>query len=800
MYNLGENFKLNYELSKMNEDAIFKGNKYRITILKPSLIRFEYSENGVFNDAPTELIWYRNFEKPEFTVKEDSKYLQITTKYVKITYLKEKPMIGTKLNPMVNLKVELLNSERLWSVNYTEVRNFKAPASKLDDTGSFEKGLYSASGMASIDDSKGRIFNEDGTVKENDLNNTDVYLFAYLNDFDVCLKDYYDLTGYPALIPRYALGNWWSKNHNYNDLELKQLVDTFGKKGIPLSVILLDKDWHLRAKVGKDYLETGFTFNKDNFKAPYEMISYLHTRGIRLGLSINPFEGFYPVDEYYDRAKNYLQPLENGQIPFNVFDPKTVDVYLKLFIHPLDALGVDFFWVDYFDKKKKDELALLKHYQLYDMMRNYKRRPMLLGYNASLAPHRYPVLYSGKTVVSWDTLKLIPFYNAAAANVGATWWSHDIGGYFKGTEDNELYIRYVQLGVFSPILRFGSDVGKYYKREPWRWSIKTYAIVQDYLVLRHKLIPYLYSEAYKYSKEGVPIIQPLYYKYKDYYDDPLYRDEYYFGSQLFIAPIVKKKDYVMNRVIHKFFIPDGMWYDFVTGKKFPGGRSYVSFFKDQDYPVFAKAGSIIPLGTNETLNDTNPPKNMEIHVFPGRSNTYTLYEDDGVSDLYKKDFYLLSTIDYNYLPNNYTIIIRAVEGKSGIVPETRNYKIIFRNTKKADSVVAYQNKDQIEVTSYTDGPDFIVEAKDVKTIGQLTINCRGKDIEIDAVRLINQDIESIISDLQIETEQKEKIDEVLFSDQPIKKKRIAIRKLGNKGLERKFVKLFLKLLEYIEQV
>ena len=256
----------------------------------------------------------------------------------------------------------------------------------------------------------------------------------------------------------------------------------------------------------------------------------------------------------------------------------------------------------------------------------------------------------------------------------------------------------------------------------------------------------------------------------------------------------------MNRVVHKFFLPDGMWYDFFTGKKFPGGKTHISFFKDEDYPVFARAGSIITMGHNDNINDTTPPQNLEIQIFPGRSNTYNLYEDDGVSELYNKGFYLISTIDYNYMPNNYTVIVRPSEGKSGIIPEKRNYKFVFRNTKKAKDVIVYFNDAQVNSKSYVQGSNFVVEVQDVPTIGQLTLNCKGKDIEIDAVRIINEDIESIISDLQIETEMKEKIDKILFSELSIKKKRIEIRKLGNKGLEKKFVKLFLKLLEYINQI
>lgn len=804
MYDLGEQFKIDYNNALTNPKAIIKGNKYRISILTERLIRLEYQENGNFLDKPTELIWNRNFKDPVFEIKEDQRFLEISTKYFKLYYEKEKPFEAGKVNPMANLKVTLEGTDRTWYYGHPEVRNLGTPGTELENASGkvvFKKGLYSLDGFASIDDSKHRIIGETGIILPREQEEIDIYLFCYHKDYQKCLEDYYALTGYPALIPRYALGNWWSRNITYNDQELKKLIDQFEQKEIPLSVLLLDKDWHIRTKEKDNHLKTGFTWNKELFHSPEGMTNYLHSKGIRLGLSINPMEGFYPIDEYYEKAKTYLEPDEKGVIPFQVLNPKVIDVYFKMYIHPLDALGADFFWLDVFDPKKLNDLSILKHYQFYDMMRNYKRRPMVFAPNTLLAPHRYPVLYSGKTIVGWDTLKKIPFHNSAAANAGVSFWSHDIGGYFKGIEDNELYIRYVQLGVFSPILKFGAEAGKYYKREPWRWSIKTYGIVKDYLNLRHRMIPYIYTEAYKYHKYGVPLIQPVYYQYPEMYDDPLYRNEYYFGSEFFVAPIISKKDYVMNRVVHKFFLPEGIWYDFVTGKKFPGGRNYTSFFKDQDYPVFAKAGSIIPFGNNENRNDTTPPKNLEIQIFPGVSNLYKLYEDDGVSDLHRKGFYLITSIDYNYLPSNYTVIVRSVEGKSGIIPETRNYTFRFRNTKEASDVIVYFNDIKIGYESYVDGTDFVVEVKDVKTIGQLTLNCKGNDIEISAERLINEDIESIISDLQIETELKEKLDAILFSDKPVKKKRIEIRKLGNKGiLEKKFVKLFLKLLEYIDQV
>lgn len=279
----------------------------------------------------------------------------------------------------------------------------------------------------------------------------------------------------------------------------------------------------------------------------------------------------------------------------------------------------------------------------------------------------------------------------------------------------------------------------------------------------------------------------------------LFKTEYYFGSELFIAPILSKKDYIMNRVIHKFFVPEGVWYDFITGKKFVGNKRYVSFYKDEDYPVFAKAGAIIPLNYNSG-NDVDSSTKLEIQIFPGKSNSFNLYEDDGITDKYKKGEYIITNIDYKWEKDKSQIVIRPIEGKKGIIPDKRDYVVRFRNTTRVEKTEAFIDKNKYPTNNYNDGNDFIVEINDVPTTNQLTIICQGKNIEIEVVQLISEDFEGIISDLPIDTSLKEQIDNILFGELPIVKKRIEIRKLTQKGLERKFVDLFLKLLEYLQQL
>jgi alpha-glucosidase (family GH31 glycosyl hydrolase) len=462
-------------------------------------------------------------------------------------------------------------------------------------------------------------------------------------------------------------------------------------------------------------------------------------------------------------------------------------------------MNIDFYWIDYKDNRKF--LRVLDYYHIKDFKQSDYKRPMLLTRNSGVSAHRNGVLYSGETIVSWETLKYLPFFNCSASNIGLSWWSHDVGGFKDGVEDAELYMRYVQFATFSPIFRFSAKRGVYYKREPWRWDYKTYNIVKYYTQLRMKFLPYLYTEAYKYASKGIPLIQPLYYSYPETYDELNLQSEYYFGSELFVCPITAPQDSVMNRSVKKMFLPDGVWYDFKTGKKFTGNRRYIIFYKDEDYPVFARDGSIVCLADlGKNLNVTNPPTSMEIHVFPGKSNSFNLYEDDGYTNLYQQGYYLISRVDYNYMANNYTLIVRPVEGKVGIIPDKRDYRIRFRNTREANDVIVYLDNEKIESNSYVDDTDFVVEVKEVPTNKQLTINCKGKDIEIDAIRLVNDDIDSIISDLQVETVLKEEISRIIFSELTVEKKRVEIRKLQRVGLDKKFVNMFIKLLDYVEQI
>jgi len=802
MYDLGPNFAIDIKKSKTPSAHVFRGTKYRISILSDSLIRFEYSETGSFNDYPTFFASNRNFANPKTTVEEDSNILIVKGEKFIIEYQKERQYAGSKYAPDANLKVTIKDTDKVWYFGHVEAKNFMGTSYSLDESvgkAEFDKGLFSLDGFASFDDSRTPILDKNGNIITPNYKNTDTYLFVYNNDFGYGLRDYFNLTGLPPLIPRYALGVWWAKNEPYTENDIQILVNRFKKNQIPLSILLLG-DY---ARTKNKYSDISFSFNKSIFPNPPALANYLHANNIFLGTNVKT-DGILSIEEEHhaDFIKIYDVDTDKN-IPLNVYNSKLMDGFLKGIINPYMNNGIDFLWVDDNNKENKLRNFAMDYYLYTNMNSNVQKRNIVFSRNFGIAPHKYSILYSGRTLISWKILALLPFFNATAANIGVSWWSHDIGGFDSGTEDAELYMRYVQLGVYSPILRLASEGGKYYKREPWRWTAETFNIVRDYLNLRHRLIPYLYSEAKKYSSNGVPLMQPLYYKYPETYDEPLYKTEYYFGSELFISPIVQKKDDIMNRVVHRLFLPNGTWYEFKTGKKFIGGRRYVTFYKDEDYPVFAKTGAIIPMAklNPDNLNDVSSPKTLEIHVFPGRSNTYKLYEDDGFSSKYKQGESLTTEINYYYKENDFSVSIEPIAGITSVVPEKRNYIIRFRNTKFTDGVQVFANEVNVPFKRYTDETDFVIEFYDVPVQSKIFVYCKGQDIEIDASRVINEDLESIINDLAIPTELKEQIDSIIFNQEySIREKRIMIRHLRRDGLPKIFINMFMKLFEYMAEL
>ena len=762
-----------------NQKNIVRGDKYRFSILSPRLIRIEYNKDNIFEDRATSLVVKRNFGDASFTTSQTDLTLTIITEYFTLTYIKSSPITSK------NLKVVINGTDREWYPGHKEIRNLGSinySLEYLDNNLKLDKGLYSFDGFSLLDDSHNFIIENDMFLPR-DNTTVDLYLFVYNNDLGLCLQDYFNLTGYPPMIPRYALGSWWYKNDPYNMYDIDDLIKKFNDNHIPISVFLLGNKWHNTTE--------NFSYDRSLFDQNI-LYKYYQSKKQKFGLTINPELPIYQNDPLYNSFQGVLNNYHN-YLSFIPLNNNTISAYLNTVVNNLKSTGINLFNIDYYNEADKQGLFLLNHYHY--VIANLNELGIILSRNPGIAPHRYPIIYSGRTKVSWDTLKVLPTYNNSAANLGISWHAHAIGGYYGGIEDDELYFRYIQFGVFNPILILAGDTGKYYKREPWKWNQINLSVIREYMQLRNKLIPYIYNEGYTYHQYGVPIIQPLYYKYPKIYDEPNYVNQYFFGSKIMISPIVKRKNHEMNRVVQRIFIPNGIWYDYTSGKKFAGNKYYVNFYKDEDYPIFVKEGSIIPMSLDDT---TDVPKNMEIQIFPaenGLYGSYELYEDDGIS-LNRNQNYLITKMNLDKVDNGYKFTMKRKDGNFNI--PNRNYLLRFRNMKSPSKVIVkYQNKEE-NYKHEIEKNDLIIKLNDMNPYETLEVNIIGNNIEIETISVINEEIEGILDDLEINTILKEEIDSIIFSDLSIKKKRIGLRKLRKSGLEPKYINMFIGLLEFIE--
>lgn len=758
---------------------IIKGQTYRFTILTPRLIRIEYNKNGIFEDRATSLVINRNFSETNFNINGDEQSIIITTEYFTLTYVKERPISGN------NIRLKINGTDREWHPGYKEVRNIGSIAYSLDNLDNnlkLGKGLYSLDGFAVLDDSNSFVIENEMFLPREET--TDIYIFAYRADLGLCLQDYFNLTGYPPMIPRYALGAWWYKNDAYNMYNIDDIIKKFNDNKIPISVFLLGNKWHNNNQ-NFNYDPTLFDMTALN--------NYYHSKNQIFGLTINPELPINNSDPLYNELAKYIVPNKNNTISLIPLNNNTISLYLNLIVNNLLNSGIKIFNIDYNNPNDKLGLFLLNHYHY--VIANLNERGIILSRNPGIAPHRYPIIYSGKTKVSWDTLKNLPPYNNSASNLGVCWHSHAIGGYYGGMEDEELFIRYIQFGVFNPIFILAGEEGKYYKREPWKWDQIKLNVIREYMQLRNKLIPYIYNEGYIYHKYGVPIVQPLYYKYPKIYDEPNYVNQFFFGSKIMISPIIKRKNTEMNRVVQRIFIPSGIWYDYSSGKKFNGNKYYINFYKESDYPIFVKEGSIIPMSEDM---DSNCPTNMEIQIFPaenGLYGSYELYEDDGISKEVGNN-YLITKMNLDKVATGYTFSIKRKEGNLNL--PNRNYLLRFRNMKNPDKVLIKKGSEVLEHDFGIEKNDLLIRIEDINIYEPIEISIIGKNMEIETISVINEEIEGILDDLEINTILKEQIDAIIFSDLPINKKRISLRKLKRQGLEPKFINMFIGLLEFIE--
>lgn len=663
------------------------GSNYRISILTSRLIRLEYKENGLFIDEASQTVWNRNFPSCEYEVKESDDELMITTSHLRLSYDK-KAFSANGLSIQVLGNVSIYHS--LWHYGETG-ENLHGTARTLDEVNgscTLEDGVLSRNGFAILDDSKALLLTEDNWVKPREQDGQDLYFFGYGHDYKECLKDFYYLCGNTPLLPRYAMGNWWSRYYRYTEETYKELILRFEKEDIPFSVAVIDMDWHL-VDIPEEYGSgwTGFTWNRDLFPNPEEFLSWLHDKNYRVTLNIHPADGVRAYEEMYPEMARALgmNPDKKEPILMDVTNQEFLKAYFEYAHHPNEERGVDFWWIDWQQGTHSkieglDPLWMLNHFYFLDNAREGKR-PLTFSRYAGPGSHRYPVGFSGDSIITWESLAFQPYFTATASNIGYSWWSHDIGGHMMGVKDDELAGRWLQFGVFSPIMRLHSSNSEFNGKEPWRYMPEICEMMKTFLRLRHKMVPYLYSMNYRTHAEQLPMIEPMYYDYPEDREAYQVPNQYYFGSECIVAPITEKREERSGLGKTKVWLPEGRYYDYFTGMIYDGNRVMNCYRDIHSIPMFLKEGAIVPMMDSKQPVENNP-ECFKIAVFPGKSNSFLLYEDDNMTGAYEKQEWVKTKFTLKENEDSTVFQIEKAKGMLELIPDKRTYEITFLGSKE----------------------------------------------------------------------------------------------------------------------
>jgi len=551
-----------YQEAQPNINSVYLGKNVRFTMITSRLIRFEYAEDGIFEDRQTLAVLKRNLGATRFSITADGDWHVIDTGDVIIRYLPD----GNKLTKKnLNASFKLNGKEVCWYPGASAKGNLKGTIRTLDRCSGdtfFQRGKYnelywtkfqlndgflSRDGWSVVDDSQNVaiVWTKDGkwVAPRPKKEFQDFYLLAYGHEYKDALADAARVFGSQPLPPRYTLGYWYCRYWAHTDIDFEEIISELDASDTPIDVVVIDMDWHLEGW-------TGYTWDKRYFPDPDEFLAELHRRGCRVSLNLHPADGVgrHEADFEAMAKEMKLDPKKIGKegIPFNITDPNYMKAYFKVLHHPQEDRGVDFWWMDWQQGKTTamrnlDTLPWINHLHWEDMQKRGKR-PLIFSRFGGVGSGRYVIGFSGDTFSNWESLAYQPGFTAAAANVLYGYWSHDIGGHMPGVVEPELYLRWMQFGIYSPILR--THTTKYFPAErrfsafpePYR------SMMLQEIRKRYEMVPYIYSENRRALDTGISLVSPLYYEYPETKEAYSEKKSYFFGSQFIVSPVVKAVD------------------------------------------------------------------------------------------------------------------------------------------------------------------------------------------------------------------------------------------------------------------
>ena len=552
-----------------------------------------------------------------------------------------------------------------------------------------------------------------------------IYYFFHGKDYREIIQSYTHLTGKPIMPPKWALG--WSQSRGMLTFEKlsRDIAAEYRERNIPCDIIYQDIGW-------VEGLQN-FKWREDRYSDPRQMLADLSDEGFKVIVSQDPVvsqqtaeqwkqadaKGYFAKDIRTGKSYDMPWPWGGNAGVVDFTNPEVADWWGKLQQLPIDD-GVKGFWTDmgepaWSNEESTDRLNMQHHLGMHDEIHNVygltwdkvvteqfeKHNPNQRVFQMTRAAyaglHRYTFGWSGDSgngedvTDGWESLaNQVPMGLSAGMGL-IPFWTTDISGYCGEITDydafSELYVRWLQFGIFNPLSRAHHEGDN--AVEPWLFGERAEKIAKRSIELKYQLIPYLYTYSREAHDTGMPILRALPLEYpkdeKGYYID----DQFLFGKEFLVAPVLREK-----ANIRKVYLPKGTWIDYNDPKqRFEGGNTLEYPVELETIPIFVREGAIIP--RMPVMQYVGELKNaaMILEIFPsGRESTsFELYEDDGQTNDYKRDIYSKTEIEVSRTGKNTSIEIKA-PNNNGYQSETRNFMVELHGTDRPKTVLVNGKK------------------------------------------------------------------------------------------------------------
>ena len=701
----------------------------KIQVCSDSVVHVLYSANATFPVVPDYVVVKKDWPGAKFSFQSTDNEIVVTTGTLKITVARNDSSLtfrsasgeqltqeaSRKLTPVEVNGERTYHAESFFSIygshealyglgqHQAGVWNYRGESVDItqDNSNISVPFLVSSKGYGIYwnNDSRSRFNNKFANYLYVSSEVADVidYYFFYGPDLDKVIAGYRDLTGRAPMFGRWAYGFWQCKNRYKTQDEILGVAKKYRELHIPVDDIV--QDWFWWNRKGE------FVFNK-NYPDPKGMVDELHKENFHLMISIWPF--FEPGSanyDYMDKKGWFVDKFKFAKPPYHtdamaVYDatnPEARKYYWSEVNKGLFSIGVDAWWMDTTEPETEgqEDNILLGHKlaagsgnryvnifplmdtgAVYDGQRatSDKKRVYILSRSAFSGEQRNSVTaWSGDINSDFFSFRRQIPAGLNFALSGIPYWTTDIGGFVFGSPADpafrELFVRWFQFGTFSPVLRVHGTRNPD-ENELWSYGPDAQKILVSFDRLRYRLLPYIYSLAWKTTSEGYTPMRPLVMDFRTDERAQNIGDQFMFGPAILVNPVTEPA-----ASLRQLYLPNTKWYDFWAGTAAPGGRMIEAAAPLERLPLYVRAGSILPLGPEMEWSTEKPADPIELRIYPGADGDFVLYEDENDNYNYEKGAHAIIPLHWD--DSNRVLTVGDRKGEFPGMLKQRTFRVVF---------------------------------------------------------------------------------------------------------------------------